>query len=87
MSRKPAIDLLASTQGNAASPPCRDGKNITEISAPLSTVRTTVANIVPVAKLKLSLARIEFTVELKRRPRHDVRATAAYCTLWNLGTF
>ena len=77
MSRKPAIDLLASTPGDAASSPCPcEARTLTEISATLSTDYTTSANIVPTAKLKLRPTPIAFAVEPKRRPQHDVRATA-----------
>jgi hypothetical protein len=58
----------------AALPP--RGKTVTEISATLSTDYTTSPNIVPTEKLKLRPTHIAFAVELKRRPQHDVRATA-----------
>jgi hypothetical protein len=66
--------LIARERRVAALP--RDGKNLTENSAAPSTDYTTAANIVPKAKLKLRPTPIEFAVEPKRRPRHDVRATA-----------
>ena len=57
--------------------PC-DGKNLTEISATLSTGYKTAANIVPAAKLKLHpvLTLVEFTIGIEQNavmPRNRAR--------------
>jgi hypothetical protein len=72
--RRPIL-RAASTQRDDASPYCRDGKNLTEISAALSIGYMKAANIVPgEAEAAASPALIEFASERKRRPRQRASA-------------
>jgi hypothetical protein len=71
----------ASTQRDAASPYCRDGKNLTEISAALSIGYKKAANIVPAAKSKPRLAPPSSNSRASGSEGRDVTSRKRACLL------